>query len=206
MKVAMHYWHNWTLRWYEIQSWRRCRIRVNVKTEKDFLWQKQIKLFPNGNWIWQKGFIFEKLAAVALNDFSGQQHFPRLSENWSGSFWQVVLMISYLYQRSHPTPRIGLLAPLSALSRRSHRDSHPTPSVRRPLIGLSVVNHSIVIWNRLRQTQMVHTTSRPHPDRIQTTSRPHPGRIQTASRPHPDWNSQVQPGTAWHSLVQSGTA
>ena len=34
----------------------------------------------------KKGFIFEKLAAVALNDFSGQRHFPRLSENWNGSF------------------------------------------------------------------------------------------------------------------------
>ena len=40
------------------------------------------------NSILQKGIIFEKLD-VALDDFSGQRrHFPRLSENWNGSFWQ----------------------------------------------------------------------------------------------------------------------
>ena len=149
MKVAMHFWHNWTLWWFEIhiQTSGDALFSTRHQNRETFPVAKMIKQLLNRNWIWQKGFVFEKLA-VALNDFSGQQHFPRLSENWSGSFWQLVLMmlmISYLYQRSHPTPRIGLLAPLSALSRRSHRDSHPTPSVRRPLIGLSVENHSTVI-------------------------------------------------------------
>ena len=66
------------------------KIKINgeeMKSVRGELFLAKSNLFESRrNSILQKGIIFEKLD-VALDDFSGQRrHFPRLSENWNGSF------------------------------------------------------------------------------------------------------------------------
>ena len=61
--------------------------REEIQSVREELFLAKFNFFESRrNSILQKGIIFEKLD-VALDDFSGQRrHFPRLSENWNGSF------------------------------------------------------------------------------------------------------------------------
>ena len=66
------------------------KIKINgeeIQSVREELFLAKLNFFESkSNSILQKGITFEKLD-VALDDFSGQRrHFPRLSENWNGSF------------------------------------------------------------------------------------------------------------------------
>ena len=93
-----------------------------------------------------------------------------------------------------------LLAPLGALSRHSHRDSHPIPSIPHTYS----FECSKPFYSDLKQTKTDSngsTASKPHPDRIQTGTA-----WYSQVQPSTPWYSQVQPSTAWHSLEQPVTS